>query len=97
MIGSEGGHNVIQACMKIYFNVYLCKGVLVFLGLNKWLHVYLGILIILYGTVIWLAAKFLQFVVFLFAVLLSFFIYTISFYFGKLLKGRVIPIFAKKG
>jgi hypothetical protein len=69
----------------------------VFIGLNKWLHANMGMLVVLYGAVIWFAAKFLQIVVFLFAVLLSFFIYTISFYFGKLLKGRVIPIFAKKG
>jgi uncharacterized membrane protein len=71
--------------------------VVVFAGLSKWLHAYLGVLVILYGAVIWLAAKLFQLVAFLFAVLLSFFIYTISFYFGKLLKGRVIPTFAKKG
>jgi uncharacterized membrane protein len=69
----------------------------VFAGLSKWLHAYLGVLVILYGAVIWLAAKLFQLFTFLFAVLLSLFIYTISFYFGKLLKGRVIPIFAKKG
>lgn len=68
-----------------------------FAGVSKWLHAYLSVLVILYGAVIWLAAKLFQLFTFLFVVLLSFFIYTISFYFGKLLKGRVIPIFAKKG
>jgi uncharacterized membrane protein len=69
----------------------------VFAEVSKWLHAYLSVLVILYGSVIWLAAKLFQLFTFLFVVLLSFFIYTISFYFGKLLKGRVIPIFAKKG
>ena len=67
------------------------------LGVNKWISAYLGMLVILYGIVFWFTDKILKLVVFLFAVLFSFFVYAIGSYFGKLLKGRVIPIFARKG
>ncbi|RZT15579.1 hypothetical protein [Fictibacillus sp. BK138] len=68
-----------------------------FIGLNHWIRAYLGILVILYGFVFWMGIKALQLVVFLVTVLISFVVYGISFCFGQLLKGRVVPIFAKKG
>jgi hypothetical protein len=69
----------------------------VFIALNSWIKVYVGILVILYGIVFWIGIKALQVIVFLVAVLFSFLVYGISFCFGQLLKGRVVPIFAKKG
>ena len=86
---------------KLYKNddemIIYAGGCFMFLGLNKWIHAYLGLLVILYGMVFWFAVKILQLVVFLFTVLLSVFVYVISFCFGNLLKGRVVPIFARKG
>jgi hypothetical protein len=69
----------------------------VFLALNSWIKAYVGILVILYGIVFWIGIKALQLFVFLVAVLFSFLVYVLSFCFGQLLKGRVVPIFVKKG
>lgn len=45
----------------------------------------------------WVSVKMLKLVVLLFAVLIVIIVYAISYCFGKLLKGRVIPIFGGKG
>lgn len=67
--------------------------------LDKWLRAYVCILILIliYGIVSWCLIKMVKLFVFLFAVLFSLLVYAISFCFGKLLKGRVVPIFARKG
>jgi hypothetical protein len=69
----------------------------VFIALNSWIKAYLGILVIIYGIVFWMGIKALQLFVFLVAVLFSSLVYGISFCIGQVLKGRVVPIFAKKG
>lgn len=65
--------------------------------LDNWLRAYVGLLILVYGFVSWCLIKMVKLFVFLFAVLFSLLVYAISFCFGKLLKGRVVPIFARKG
>lgn len=78
----------------MYFNALEVVNVF---GLNKWISAYLGVLVILYGIVFWFSIKLLKLFVFLFAVLISIFVYVISFFFGKLFIGRVIPQFSSKG
>lgn len=58
---------------------------------------YVGLLFFLYGVVIWIAVQLLKLFSFLFTVIVGILIYAISFCFGKLLKGRVVPVFFRKG
>lgn len=67
-----------------------------FLIINKWVNVYVG-LFFSFRKLSWFTGKILTLVVFLFMVIVLLFVYGISYYFGKLLKGRVVPIFARKG
>lgn len=65
--------------------------------LNKWLKTYVGLLIVFYGIASWCLINILKLFVFLFAKLFLQLVFVISFCFGKQLKGRVVPIFARKG
>ena len=65
--------------------------------LDKWLQAYVGLLILFYGIACWFVVKLLKLFVVIVAVLFSLFVYAMSFCIGKLLKGRVVPIYARKG
>ncbi|MCM3594174.1 hypothetical protein M4D55_00050 [Metabacillus idriensis] len=65
--------------------------------LDKWVRAYVGVLILAYGSASWCLIKLVKLILFLFTALVSLLIYAIGFCFGKLLKGRVVPILARKG
>jgi hypothetical protein len=64
---------------------------------NKWITSYVGLLFFVCGVLFWITGKILKLVVFLFTVIIALFVYAIRYYSVKLLKGRVVPIFARKG
>lgn len=68
-----------------------------FYMVDRWLQAYLGLLVLFYVLASWCAVKILKVVVFVFVVCFSILVYAISMAFGKLLKGRVVPIFARRG
>ena len=63
----------------------------------RWLTAYVGLLAVLYGVVFWVGVQVIKVVWFLLMVLFFFLVYGIGFCFGKLQRGRVIPILERKG
>ena len=68
-----------------------------FLIANIWITSYVVLLFFICGVLFWITGKTLKLVVFLFTVIIALFVYAIRYDSGKLLKGRVVPIFARKG
>ena len=67
------------------------------LEVPRWLTAYVGLLAFLYGVAFWLLVQVIKVVCFLLKVLFFFLVYGIGFCFGKLQRGRVVPILERKG